>query len=177
MVQHDLPDKQAQHTAWRNRKRYGHAALRETLNLMEHPAAAHELTQKADGVLQCRVLRLVVIFGVEILDFSLREIQLRLRQFDNRGQAEIVTPLRKIQSEGRLTKKLRCNIDPLKGVVGACPGHSHVPLQLLLLLPQALVRLLRALGSSFVPGRKQMAVEHGYADVRGDPLVFSGDRG
>ena len=53
-------------------------------------------TQQAQGILQCRVLRLIVVLGVEVLNLGFGEIQLRLGQFNDRRQAEVVAALREI---------------------------------------------------------------------------------
>src|SRR5690242_19744562 len=47
------------------------------------------LAQHADGVLQRLILSLVIVLGVEIVDLRAGQVQLRLRQFDDGGEAQI----------------------------------------------------------------------------------------
>ena len=52
--------------------------------------------QLAQSILQRFVLGLVIVLGVEILNLSFRQIQLRLGELDDGGQAEVVPALREI---------------------------------------------------------------------------------
>ena len=51
-------------------------------------------SQQSQGVLQRGILTLVIVLGVEILDFRLRLIQLGLSQLDDGRQAEVISSLR-----------------------------------------------------------------------------------
>jgi hypothetical protein len=54
------------------------------------------LTEQAGTVLESGVLGLKLVFGAEVFDLGLSDIQLRLSQFDDRSEAEIVAALREI---------------------------------------------------------------------------------
>ena len=120
---------------------------------------------------------LIVVLRAEIFDLGLGDVQLRLRQLDDRRQAQIVTALRQFQGQGGLAKKLRGDIDALVRVVGAGPSYANIPADPFLLIAQALIGFQGALVGGFAARGEQMAVEDRNTDVRGDAFVFGGNRG
>ena len=53
----------------------------------------HAISQRAHGVLHHGVLALIVVFGAQIGNLCIGEIQLRIGQFDDGSQTEIVAAL------------------------------------------------------------------------------------
>ena len=100
------------------------------------------------AVLKSGILSLIVVLGAEILNLGLRDIQLRLRQLDDRCKPQIVAPLRQIQGQRGLAEKLCGNVDPLKSIHSAGPCHADVSSYTLLYIAKSLVSLI---GS--IPGR------------------------
>src|SRR5215469_819297 len=135
------------------------------------------LAQRTNRVLKQRVLILVVIFGIEIFDLRLRQIQLRLGELDDRGQAQVKAALGEIQTQSGLTQKLRGNIDALESSNGTCPGRAHIARDALLLIAQALFGFQCTLPSCLAAGGKQVSVENRNTDVRPDGFVSLRDIG
>lgn len=63
------------------------------------------LPEQANGVLKRRVLSLIVVLRAEVFDSSLRNIQLRLGQFDDRSQAQVLASLRQMQSQRKIPRR------------------------------------------------------------------------
>ncbi len=82
---------------------------------------------------------LVIVFRVEIFDFRGSHVQLRLSELDNRSQAQIVSPLRKLQCERGLPQELRGDVDALVGIVRAGPSYPYIPVDPGLLIAQPLI--------------------------------------
>ena len=85
-----MPNEQSEHSARRHEKRDGDTTQgkalcfeKETTWFWAH-CCETRLSQLADGILQRRVLGLIIVFGVDILDLRLSEIQLCLSQLDDR---------------------------------------------------------------------------------------------
>jgi hypothetical protein len=57
------------------------------------------LPEGTDGVLQLGVGDLIVIGGRNIFDLGLRQIELRLRDFDDRREAEVISTLRQLKRQ------------------------------------------------------------------------------
>src|ERR1700689_207734 len=83
-------------------------AMRRSGNLCTSRKAVR-LSEEAKGELERRVLGLVIVLRVEVFDFRGSHVQLRLGQFDNRSQAQIVSPLRELERKRGLPQKLRGN--------------------------------------------------------------------
>ncbi len=106
-------------------------------------------------------MSLIVVLGAEILDGGFGNVQLRLGQLNDRSQAQIVPPLRQLQSQRALPEKLRGDIDALVGVVRTGPSYTNIPADPLYLIPEPLIGFQGALVGGFAAGREQMAVKDG----------------
>src|SRR5947209_2972235 len=62
--------------------------------------------ERADLILQNRVLGFIIVFRARINDLSRRQIELRLTELHDRSQPELVPALRKIESLSRLGEQL-----------------------------------------------------------------------
>ena len=97
------------------------------------------LPKRANRILQHCVRTLVVVLRADVFNLRLREVELRLRQFDYRRKPEIVAALREIAGELRLTHKLHGYRDSLICGAGRQPRHADVVLNLLLEVANPLV--------------------------------------
>ncbi len=96
-----LPYGQDQQSGRRKGERHAESQSRKALFFIKEDFGDHvlvdrlgaPLSQQPECILQGCVLILIVVLGAEVLDFSLREIQLCLRQFHDRGQAQVVAAL------------------------------------------------------------------------------------
>ena len=93
------------------------------------------LPQQADSVLERGVLGLIVVLRVQILDLGLSQVQLRLRQFDDRGQTQVVAARRPSRAPSGCSPPC-LSVAAVRVSVGAasmrvtriptCPGSSAV---------------------------------------------------
>src|SRR5947207_1158728 len=85
------------------------------------------------------VPRLILVAGGRLFDLGARLVELRLRQLDDRAQAEVVTLLRQIERVGRLHQELIGQRQTLERRESLQPCDPHVARDAVL---QILKRLL-----------------------------------
>ena len=77
-----------------------HRGTGTSAGMRPHSYATAQATVSAQGshlIQERRILDLVIVSGIDILDFGLRFVELRLVQLHNRAQAQVVTALRQRQ--------------------------------------------------------------------------------
>src|ERR1700688_1186446 len=93
-------------------------------------------------VIQISRLAFVVVLRADLLDLSLGQTQLRLAEFNDRAQAQLVPPLRQIVSLRGLVQQLLGEGKTLVGGDDIEPGRADVLCDAVLKVPKKL--LLRA---------------------------------
>ena len=116
------------------------------------------LSEEAKGELERGVLNLIVVLGVQVFNLSVGDVQLRLRQFHDGGQTQVITSLGQLKAQRGRTQKLRGDIDPLIGLVGAGPCDTHIPADPLLLVAQPLIGFQGMLVGGFAARGKKVSI-------------------
>src|SRR5579885_2977640 len=129
------------------------------------------LPERADCVLESRPRALVIVLRAGVLDFRLSHVELRLGEFDDRRESQVVSSLREIQGQPGLVEQPLGDGNSLVCVLRGEQSGSNIMLDLLLQIPQPLVGRDALVVSLARPRGEQVAVEDRNLQIESSAFV------